>query len=131
MEVVIYGAVTRRSVTSLCDFLARASIRRPAGASLRYFGDRRRCKIPASDVYASPLCLTSILPPDRFRGSRGTGPIWFYDLNFGGRSSVGRAPQWHCGGQGFDPPRLHWRTLPASTLEYGWGSQVVGRLAQL
>ncbi len=24
-----------------------------------------------------------------------------------GRSSVGRAPQWHCGGQGFDPPRLH------------------------
>lgn len=24
-----------------------------------------------------------------------------------GRSSVGRAPQWHCGGQGFNSPRLH------------------------
>src|SRR5256885_2255592 len=24
-----------------------------------------------------------------------------------GRSSVGRAPQWHCGGQGFESPRLH------------------------
>lgn len=24
-----------------------------------------------------------------------------------GRSSIGRAPQWHCGGQGFDSPRLH------------------------
>ena len=24
-----------------------------------------------------------------------------------GRSSVGRAPQWHCGGLGFDSPRLH------------------------
>jgi hypothetical protein len=23
-----------------------------------------------------------------------------------GRSSVGRAPQWHCGGQGFESPRL-------------------------
>ena len=24
-----------------------------------------------------------------------------------GRSSVGRAPQWHCGGRRFDPDRLH------------------------
>src|SRR5438105_8970617 len=24
-----------------------------------------------------------------------------------GRSSVGRAPEWHSGGQGFEPPRLH------------------------
>ena len=24
-----------------------------------------------------------------------------------GRSSAGRASQWHCEGQGFDPPRLH------------------------
>ena len=24
-----------------------------------------------------------------------------------GRSSVGRAPQWHCGGLGFESPRLH------------------------
>jgi putative endonuclease len=31
-----------------------------------------------------------------------------YTLSTGwGRSSVGRAPQWHCGGQGFESPRLH------------------------
>src|SRR5256885_7376086 len=30
-----------------------------------------------------------------------------------GRSSVGRAPEWHSGGQGFEPPRLHqFRGLP-------------------
>ena len=28
-----------------------------------------------------------------------------------GRSSAGRAPAWHAGGQGFDPPRLHHRNL--------------------
>ena len=26
-----------------------------------------------------------------------------------GRSSVGRAPQWHCGGRQFEPDRLHQR----------------------
>ena len=39
-----------------------------------------------------------------------------------GRSSVGRAPQWHCGGQGFKSPRLHqlfirrpsWKSIPQS-----------------
>ena len=30
-----------------------------------------------------------------------------------GVSSVGRAPQWHCGGQGFDSPTLHHLTLLA------------------
>ena len=30
-----------------------------------------------------------------------------------GRSSVGRAPQWHCGGQGFESPRLHHPSLAA------------------
>ena len=45
-----------------------------------------------------------------------------------GRSSVGRAPEWHSGGQGFDSPRLHqcefhafrgkirWWTYPAWTI---------------
>ncbi len=28
-----------------------------------------------------------------------------------GRSSVGRAPEWHSGGQGFEPPRLHHPSL--------------------
>ncbi len=30
-----------------------------------------------------------------------------FQQNGWGRSSVGRAPQWHCGGQGFESPRLH------------------------
>ena len=29
-----------------------------------------------------------------------------------GRSSVGRAPEWHSGGQGFESPRLHHPMLP-------------------
>ncbi len=36
------------------------------------------------------------------------GGVPIFAAAFGwGRSSVGRAPQWHCGGLGFDPPRLH------------------------
>src|SRR5262249_1392316 len=34
-----------------------------------------------------------------------------------GRSSVGRAPQSHCGGQGFKSPRLH---QPSPLRGYGW-----------
>ena len=34
-----------------------------------------------------------------------------------GLSSVGRAPQWHCGGQGFESPRL--QSLFVSSLEEG------------
>ena len=30
-----------------------------------------------------------------------------FDLNVWGHSSAGRAQQWHCWGQGFDPPWLH------------------------
>ena len=29
------------------------------------------------------------------------------ELLVGGCSSVGRAPQWHCGGHRFDPGQLH------------------------
>ena len=42
-------------------------------------------------------------PKWRLKGrylSAGAYDIW-------GRSSVGRAPEWHSGGQGFEPPRLH------------------------
>src|ERR1041384_6187894 len=35
------------------------------------------------------------------------GTLHFSPLGGWGRSSVGRAPQWHCGGQGFESPRLH------------------------
>src|SRR5437868_7494809 len=33
-----------------------------------------------------------------------------------GRSSAGRASQWHCEGQGFDPPRLHHRPPARQTI---------------
>src|SRR5436853_5171452 len=33
-----------------------------------------------------------------------------------GRSSVGRAPEWHSGGQGFEPPRLHHLQFPLFVL---------------
>jgi hypothetical protein len=36
----------------------------------------------------------------------GVGPLDCRRFGWG-RSSVGRAPQWHCGGQGFESPRLH------------------------
>lgn len=35
-----------------------------------------------------------------------------------GRSSAGRALQWHCRGQGFDPPRLHHFPLCACATQY-------------
>ena len=41
-------------------------------------------------------------------------PLW-------GRSSVGRALQWHCRGQGFDSPRLH-QTLPSFPIEIPYAS---------
>src|SRR2546421_11113479 len=39
---------------------------------------------------------------------------------YGGRSSVGRAREWHSRGQGFDPPRLH-------SLGGRWGGRCAGR----
>ena len=39
-------------------------------------------------------------------GSRRARRRWF-----GGRSSVGRAREWHSRGQGFDPPRLHFQDV--------------------
>src|SRR5579884_2543786 len=45
-----------------------------------------------------------------FAGEKTVLTIRRLNLNCGlgwGRSSVGRAPQWHCGGQGFESPRLH------------------------
>ena len=68
----------------------------------------RRCKIPASRIFASPFSLTLsttqgytswfLSGPFRIRGRR---------LEPRGRSSVGRALEWHSRGQGFDSPRLH------------------------
>ncbi len=46
-------------------------------------------------IYFLTLILTFSLNPLEFSRSG-----W-------GRSSVGRAPEWHSGGQGFEPPRLH------------------------
>ena len=69
-------------------------VRRPAAPS-------RRCRQPLA-VCLTPRqgqTLNARRPADMIR--RGT---W-------GRSSAGRAPRSQCGGQGFDPPRLHQLTL--------------------
>ena len=41
-----------------------------------------------------------------------------------GRSSVGRAPQSHCGGQGFKSPRLHQLSSPLSQLGHSEGRRM-------
>ena len=41
-------------------------------------------------------------------------------LNDWGRSSPGRAPEWHSGGKGFDSPRLHQSSLLPMQLPCGW-----------
>ena len=48
-----------------------------------------------------------------------------------GRSSVGRAPQWHCGGQEFESPRLHHFSPKAGatpTLQTHWVFQFLSLL---
>jgi len=56
-----------------------------------------------------------VSPP---RNNQGTDIEWADDFDFRGytgaawgRSSAGRAPEWHSGGHGFDPRRLHLRAL--------------------
>ena len=61
-------------------------------------------KIHSRRECASPNYLTLDLPPTIVRGSRRKMP---FALAGGGRSSVGRALEWHSRGQGFDSPRLH------------------------
>src|SRR5919198_337851 len=51
-----------------------------------------------------------------------------------GRSSAGRASQWHCEGQGFDPPRLHhpppkWLISARSTVAQPVGPNDARRVA--
>ena len=44
-----------------------------------------------------------------------------------GRSSAGRALQWHCRGQGFDPPRLHQFPLIQRQFEGSTDARVCAR----
>ena len=86
------------------------------------------CKILARQRNATPMKgvfgLTCDIHPTRLACSCGT---WFLLHGTGprrGRSSVGRALEWHSRGQGFDSPRLHGRcSLPA------WNLSPVYRLA--
>ena len=49
----------------------------------------------------------------RLKGASGTHRSLLRGKTGRGRSSAGRALQWHCRGQGFDPPRLHHRPKKA------------------
>jgi hypothetical protein len=68
----------------------------------------RRCKIPAYQIFASPNLLTLGIPLAILGGSW-RQPFAAFRCSAGtrGRSSVGRALEWHSRGQGFDSPRLH------------------------
>src|ERR1043166_8722407 len=68
----------------------------------------RRCKIPAYEICASPNLLTLGIPSAILGGSW-RQPLAAFGGSAGtrGRSSVGRALEWHSRGQGFDSPRLH------------------------
>jgi hypothetical protein len=68
----------------------------------------RRCKIPAAQISASPNSLTLGIPSAILGGSC-RAPLSSHGASTGtrGRSSVGRALEWHSRGQGFDSPRLH------------------------
>ena len=63
---------------------------------------KRHSKIQKQTAFASVISLTSTLTPNTLWGSDGAGTP-----PRRGRSSVGRAREWHSRGQGFDPPRLH------------------------
>ena len=69
------------------------------------------CKLPAYWDSASPESLTSHIPAAIYGGSCGNECFGSCATRFcrsRGRSSVGRALEWHSRGQGFDSPRLHW-----------------------
>ena len=88
------------------------------GIRARNPADRRCTKIPLSRRKFNTFYLTHLLLSDRFFGSCRT-PSDKYNLVVvmtanqrspqRGRSSVGRALEWHSRGQGFDSPRLHRR----------------------
>ena len=59
---------------------------------------------PWSRTPVLPLVLPLVLP---CYGGLVIGPASTPNRCPWGRSSVGRAPEWHSGGQGFDSPRLH------------------------
>ena len=58
-----------------------------AGGLLPDYG--RRCKIPAPEVSASPFCLTSNIPGDRFRGSGGKPLYVAFPLGLGDVAQLG------------------------------------------
>ena len=64
-------------------------------ASSRVFPRQRQCPTAPNSLEVTAKSLTS------------AGGTVDYVLSGWGRSSVGRAPEWHSGGQWFEPPRLH------------------------
>src|SRR5688572_9773171 len=47
--------------------------------------------------------------------------VWRFPEGPRGRSSVGRALEWHSRGQGFDSPRLHWSNRVEKRVGYQSG----------
>jgi PD-(D/E)XK nuclease superfamily protein len=71
-----------------------------------------RCFLVPADVVGARVSVQLRVAPTRNNQHRLVN--WADDFAFDatltrvwGRSSAGRAPEWHSGGQGFEPPRLH------------------------
>ena len=108
--------VTPRKRGRLEDARAPVQVRCPTAHSLR----RRSqdCALGQVALWAiHPFSFPTSSGLIEFTGGRNlltTGDCSLDFALFGwGRSSVGRAPQWHCGGQGFESPRLHHPRLRA------------------
>ena len=96
-------------------------------SQIAYSAHGKRCKIPAHGIFASPNSLTLDIPSAILGGSCSmpltclSGVVWeccrvlspgvelasWDEGGTRGRSSVGRALEWHSRGQRFDPARLH------------------------
>ena len=99
----------RRTRTGL---LKRAYTKDEVDAIAAYCAALDRCLYFPVDWLAGRTVVQLRLAQRRTTsGSGSTGSMTLrssgYDLTPRGRSSAGRAPEWHSGGQGFDPPRLH------------------------
>ena len=76
--------------------------------SRRRYRRHERRKLIDFEPRGRALIYGAALKPRQGRASQGRA---FAKSGRWGRSSAGRALQWHCRGQGFDPPRLHHSSL--------------------
>jgi hypothetical protein len=78
---------------------------------------------PGGGTHAAPTAYGRRRPLTLLRRGVPSGALW-------GRSSAGRAPRSQCGGQGFDPPRLHFKLNVVLALIRGDAMNASGRASR-